>query len=382
MSPLAVFFRTLSRSTAICLGVGFAVVNPSLEWSPGRPNALTPQMRMTGVTAQNSPNERAVDGLIFALKDSDAGVRRQAAIALAGMQSPRAVPGLIEALKDEQTDVRLHAIAALGDLGDARATQPLVQALKDSEPRVRGRAATALGEIRDRTTVEPLIALVRDSNVDVRRRAIRALSEIRDANAIPALTAALKDDDAGVRRAAVMALAELSGGDSHENHVNPNPRPNPNPNPNPEPESEPQSPATAAAVLWWRSLTVLRSSLALCALLTIIPAGDGGRGEDMGRGEQVTRSPRELTSDLTAADPTVRTRAACGLRELGDRAVDAIPAARHLVGRRGSRRRHDLRPALVAEWRERAHESRRGSRGRARGHRDAVVPAPVVRAPS
>ena len=35
MSPLAVFFRTLSRSSAICLGVGFAIVNPSLEWSPG-----------------------------------------------------------------------------------------------------------------------------------------------------------------------------------------------------------------------------------------------------------------------------------------------------------------------------------------------------------
>ena len=70
---------------------------------------------------------------------------------------------------------------------------------------------------------------------------------------------------------------------------------------------------------------MFRSSLALCALLTIIPAGDGGLGEDVGGGEQVTRSPRELTSDLTAADPTVRTRAACGLRELGDRAVDAIP---------------------------------------------------------
>ena len=82
MSPLAVFFRTLSRSSAICLGVGFAIVNPSFEWSPGQTNALTTEMRMTGVTAQNSPSERAVDGLILALKDSDAGVRRQAAIAL------------------------------------------------------------------------------------------------------------------------------------------------------------------------------------------------------------------------------------------------------------------------------------------------------------
>ncbi len=33
MSPLAVFFRTLSRSSAICLGIGLAIVNPAFERS-------------------------------------------------------------------------------------------------------------------------------------------------------------------------------------------------------------------------------------------------------------------------------------------------------------------------------------------------------------
>ena len=80
MSPFAVFFRTLSRSSAICLGIGMIVINPPLEWSPGR--AMT-QVRLTGVTAQKSPNEAAIDGLIGALKDSDAGVRKHAALALA-----------------------------------------------------------------------------------------------------------------------------------------------------------------------------------------------------------------------------------------------------------------------------------------------------------
>ena len=56
--------------------------------------------------------------LIGALKDTDAGVRKQAAVALAQLRSPRAVPGLMEALKDPQTDVRLHAISALGEIED------------------------------------------------------------------------------------------------------------------------------------------------------------------------------------------------------------------------------------------------------------------------
>ena len=41
MSPIAVFFRTLSRSSAICLGIGLVIVNPPFDWSPGK--AMTGQ---------------------------------------------------------------------------------------------------------------------------------------------------------------------------------------------------------------------------------------------------------------------------------------------------------------------------------------------------
>src|SRR4029450_3264706 len=151
MSPLAVFFRTLSRSSAICLGVALAIVHPSLEWSPAR-----------GVTAQKSPSEAALDGLILALKDSDEGVRRQAAIALGELRNTRAVPALIELLKDDKPEVRMHAISALSEFSDPRATPALTQALKDSDPRIRSRAASGLGEIGDKAAVEPLTALLRD----------------------------------------------------------------------------------------------------------------------------------------------------------------------------------------------------------------------------
>ena len=67
---------------------------------------------------------------------------------------------------------------------------------------------------------------------------------------------------------------------------------------------------------------MFRSSLVLCALLTTVPFGEGG-GLPMRADSQRAR-PTELIADLAASDAAVRTRAACGLRELGDRAVDAI----------------------------------------------------------
>ena len=81
MTPLTVFFRTLLKSSAIFMGAGYIMLHPSLDMRSGTRGA---------VTAQKSPSEAAIDGLIAALKDSDAGVRRQAAAALGQRrQQPR-----------------------------------------------------------------------------------------------------------------------------------------------------------------------------------------------------------------------------------------------------------------------------------------------------
>ena len=156
MTPLTVFFRTLIKSSAIFVGAGYIMLHPSLD------------LRSTGrgaVTAQKSPAEAAIDGLVAALKDSDA--------------------------------------------------------------HVRARAASALGDIGERTAVEPLIALIRDADVDVRSRAISALGEIGDARAVEPLTAALKDTDSGVRLRAVKALAELTDSSGPNPRPRPHPRPRP-----------------------------------------------------------------------------------------------------------------------------------------------------------
>src|SRR5262245_58293874 len=126
MTPLTVFFRTLTKASAIFLGAGFIMLHPSLDLRARGPRTSLTQAVTSGfaLTAQKSPPEAAVDGLVLALKDSDAGVRRQAASALGQTGSRRAVPGLIELLKDPLVDVRQHAISALAEIGDPSAAGP------------------------------------------------------------------------------------------------------------------------------------------------------------------------------------------------------------------------------------------------------------------
>src|SRR4051812_48451486 len=136
MSPLTVFLRTLAKTTAIFVGAGLIFLNPSLE---------VKGLSVTGarVTAQKSPREQAADALVGALKDSDAGVRRQAAHTLGEMRSAQAVPALIDALRDQDADVRAQVMWALAETGDRRATTAITGALKDADPKVRSRAAAA-----------------------------------------------------------------------------------------------------------------------------------------------------------------------------------------------------------------------------------------------
>lgn len=69
--------------------------------------------------------ERPVPGLVRALKDSDAGVRCEAAGALGGSRAGRAVLPLTRALQDPAVEVRLAALEALTHFSDERAIAPL-----------------------------------------------------------------------------------------------------------------------------------------------------------------------------------------------------------------------------------------------------------------
>ena len=135
MSPLTVFIRTLLKSSAICLGIAIAIVQPTVR--PDKNMAI----------AQKSPTQAATDGLIAALNDSDAGVRSYAAAALGQLRSREAVPALITAVRDKEVDVRRRALKALAEIGDRRAVDVATAALKDPDAGVRRAAVYVLAEL-------------------------------------------------------------------------------------------------------------------------------------------------------------------------------------------------------------------------------------------
>lgn len=87
----------------------------------------------------------------------------------------------------------------------------LLTLLGDSEARVRRRAALAVGRVGVSAGVEPLFALLGDADPEVRQVAAFALGLIGDERARPALTAALSDRATVVKASAAEALGMLPG---------------------------------------------------------------------------------------------------------------------------------------------------------------------------
>ena len=88
--------------------------------------------------------------LIRLLEDTEARIRRRAAIAVGRVGLPEGVPPLVRVLQgDVDPEVRQMAAFALGLIGDPSAVEPLRAALTDAVPIVAGRAAEALGLLND-----------------------------------------------------------------------------------------------------------------------------------------------------------------------------------------------------------------------------------------
>jgi HEAT repeat protein len=163
--------------------------------------------------------QHAVPGLLEALRNPDAEVRRQATIALGylgqigtGRQIARALGARV---KDESPEVRSGAANALGTLGpNAQEAIPgLIEALQDSDPETRSSAALALGLIRLSLdlVVPALIKALEDHDVHARSYAAIALGRIGPGakDAVPALIKALDDKEEYMRTSAAMALGKI-----------------------------------------------------------------------------------------------------------------------------------------------------------------------------
>jgi HEAT repeat protein len=153
-------------------------------------------------------------GLIEALKNDDAGIRKRAAAALRTMGATEAIPTLQQILKTEQDADARHAITAALDhlLPEQSEKVPaLIAQLQSSQPEAVIYAARALGEIKDKTAVEALVLVFHNAQLSgrVRLAAAEALIKLESAPAVVTLLAALRSKDWRIRRNAAAVLGQL-----------------------------------------------------------------------------------------------------------------------------------------------------------------------------
>jgi len=116
-------------------------------------------LRLEDQRVLKDPDVQAAD-LIRLLTDSQARVRRRAALAVGRVGLSAGVAPLAMLLSDSESEVRQMAAFALGLIGDRQARDPLVMALTDASPLVQASAAEALGLIGDPAAADAIGRLV------------------------------------------------------------------------------------------------------------------------------------------------------------------------------------------------------------------------------
>ncbi len=162
--------------------------------------------------------EVASSALVYALgSDSDAEVREMSAWALADAKASTTVISALSkaAETDKDPKVREKAVWALGNIGDEAAVPALVTALASPDANVRSTAAWAIGNCGPKQAPPALIKLLSDSDPNVRKTAAWALYNIEDPAALPALEAAFnKETDQEIRRDLIRAIGASANDDA------------------------------------------------------------------------------------------------------------------------------------------------------------------------
>jgi hypothetical protein len=164
-----------------------------------------------------------INGLIQALKDPNAAIRKRAAAALRTINATQATPALKEALEVEtDVDTRDSLVAALEILDTSSSTTPadqpksvtiknLVKKLTSGDIQEATDAAKELGENGDKTAVPELIFTFNDMRtpVSVRLAVADALLKLESAPVEVALLANLRHEDWHIRRNGAAILGQL-----------------------------------------------------------------------------------------------------------------------------------------------------------------------------
>lgn len=170
-----------------------------IEDAESRPPAPPAALDRRGRPLPAPPAPPALD-LVTLLGDTEARVRRRAALALGRVGLASGVAPLVARVQDPDPEVRAMVAFALGLIGDGAAVVPLTAALDDPDPLVKGRAAHALGLIgadKASAAAAPIGAMV------------KALVDGGALATVPADDAATTQPETEAVRRGLLALAAL-----------------------------------------------------------------------------------------------------------------------------------------------------------------------------
>jgi HEAT repeat protein len=167
-------------------------------------------VRRAAVLWAGNSDSRFFDAYVRALEDRDSEVRLRAGRAIGAFQDARAIDVLLRNLASGDPEMQTHAAISLGKRKDPRVTPALLAALRDPNWMVQAYAALSLGDLQDPAAVEPLLALVRETAENSARFAfIEALGKIGDARAYETLISCLQGENFITRKQAADALLRL-----------------------------------------------------------------------------------------------------------------------------------------------------------------------------
>jgi HEAT repeat protein/cyclophilin family peptidyl-prolyl cis-trans isomerase len=128
---------------------------------PAPPAAVVPAAGRRGQAPVATPPPPPVPDLVRLLTDSEARIRRRAALAIGRVGLKEGVEPLVGMLtRESDPEVKQMAAFAIGLIGDMEAREPLVAALSDPSPLVQGSAAEALGLIGDAAAADPIARML------------------------------------------------------------------------------------------------------------------------------------------------------------------------------------------------------------------------------
>lgn len=241
-------WRILTSTTlAIILGAGLALGQGG---SSAAQDLKSPDAKIRAKAARElgqSGDLTAVAPLAAALTDPSLKVRHEVVLALSSFHSPEALDALITATRDSDAGIRVDAVHGLVGYytgqtpsfgfiafwqrtwrtaksrfveenvrvdpsvkADPKVVSALVTLLKDTNQIKPAReAADGLGILLARDAVPDLIAAANSSDEDLSVEALNALTKIRDTSAGPKLVGLLDSPDKEVRREAAVTVGML-----------------------------------------------------------------------------------------------------------------------------------------------------------------------------